>query len=184
VLSFVTVPRETSDVFRRAEVTSPLDVPLLPGPCDVYTDGSFLLATDLEVVPARGKLSLGLGVDQAIKVARNVWHSEESAGLLGGSLVLKHTIKIEIVNHKPQPVSVEVRERVPVPAENEEDVRVEVLESKPTWSVWEPPASEPPLKGGHVWRVKAQPKVKTELEVSYAVRIPAKLELVGGNRRD
>jgi len=183
-ISYVTVPRETSDVFRRADVVSPLDVPLLPGPCDVYTDGSFLLATDLEVVPPRGKVSLGLGVDQAIKVARNVWHSEQTAGLMGGSLVLKHVIKVELVSHKAHAVSVEVRERIPVPAENEEDVRVEVLETKPSWSAWEPPPSEPPLKGGHAWRVKLEPKAKVELEASYAVRIPAKLELVGGNRRD
>lgn len=183
-LSFVVVPRETSDVFRRVEIVSPLDVPLLPGPCDVYTDGSFLLATDLEMVPARGRLGIGLGVDQSIKVARNVWHTEQTAGLMGGSLVLKHQIKVELVSHKSEAVSVEVRERVPVPAENEEDVRVELADVKPMWSAWEPPPSEPSLKGGYAWKVRLEPAVKTELEASYVVRIPAKLELVGGNRRD
>ncbi|MBL9023817.1 MAG: mucoidy inhibitor MuiA family protein [Myxococcales bacterium] len=183
-LSFVAVPRETSDVFRRAEITSPLEVPLLPGPCDVYTDGSYLLATDVEVVAPHARVSLGLGVDQAIKIARNVWHAEQTAGLMGGSLVLKHHIKIDVVSHKAHPVSIEIRERVPVAAENEEDVRVEIADVKPPWVVWEPPASEPELKGGHAWRVRLEPSQKAELEASYTIRIPAKLELVGGNRRD
>ena len=183
-LSFVSVPRETSDVFRRAEVMSPLDVPLLPGPCDVYLDEAYLLATELEMVPPRAHLTLGLGVDQAIKIARNVWHAEQTAGLMGGSLVLRHQIRIELVSHKAQPVVVEVRERVPVPAENEDDIRVEVAEVKPPWIAWEPPPSEPPLRGGYAWKVHLEPAARAELEAVYSIRIPAKLELVGGNRRD
>ncbi|NUO52421.1 MAG: DUF4139 domain-containing protein [Polyangiaceae bacterium] len=183
-LSYVVVPRETTDVFRRVEMQSPLDVPLLAGPCDVYVDGAYLLASELEGVAAHGKLSLGLGVDQSIKVARNVWHAEQSAGLMGGSLVLKHQIKVELISHKPDAVTVEVRERVPIAAENEDDVKVEVTEVRPAWSTWEPPPPEPPLKGGYAWRVKLEPKAKLELEANYTVKIPAKLELVGGNRRD
>jgi hypothetical protein len=55
---------------------------------------------------------------------------------------------------------------------------------KPPWAPWEPAPSEPPLKGGYAWRLKLEPKAKVELEAVYTVRIPAKLELVGGNRRD
>lgn len=183
-LSYVVVPRESADVFRRVEMQSPLEIPLLAGPCDVYVDDAYLLASEIEGVAAHGKLSLGLGVDQSIKVARNVWHAEESAGILGGSLVLKHQIKIELVSHKPDAVTVEVRERVPIAAENEDDVKVEVVEVRPSWSAWEPAPPEPPLKGGYAWRVKLEPKAKLELEATYTVKIPAKLELVGGNRRD
>jgi hypothetical protein len=150
----------------------------------VYVDGAYLLASEIEGVAAHGKLSLGLGVDQSIKVARNVWHAEQSAGLMGGSLVLKHQIKVELISHKPDAVTVEVRERVPIAAENEDDVKVEITDVRPAWSTWEPTPPEPPLKGGHAWRVKLEPKAKLELEANYTVKIPAKLELVGGNRRD
>ncbi len=183
-LRFVVVPRETQDVFRVAELESPLEVPLLPGPCDVYVGGGYLLGIELRAVAPRGAFSVGLGVEQAIKVARNVWFQEEKAGLMGGSLVLRHQIRVELISHKAEAADVEVRERVPVAAESEEDLRVEVIETKPPWRPWEPPASEEPLRGGYAWRVRLEPKAKLELHATYAVKLPAKLELLGGNRRD
>jgi hypothetical protein len=180
----VAVPRETSEVFRLAEITSRLEAPLLPGPCDVYLGDAYFLAIDLPAVAPRGALSVGLGVDQAVKIARNVSFTGQSTGLMGGALALKHQIRIEVESHAAESIDLEVRERVPVAAEDEEDVKVEIGEVKPAWRTWEPPPIEAPLRGGYAWRVRLDPRQRAELSASYAVRIPSKLELVGGNRRD
>ncbi|HZO14432.1 MAG TPA: DUF4139 domain-containing protein, partial [Polyangiaceae bacterium] len=113
-LAFVTVPRESTDVFRLARLKNPLASPLLSGPIDVYVDDEFLVTSQVDFTAPGGELSLGLGVEQGIKVARNTRFREQSAGLMGGSLLLEHHIAIDIENHCARAVDIEVRERVPV----------------------------------------------------------------------
>jgi len=179
---YVVVPRETQDCFRLLALDNPLDAPVLEGPVDVYVDDEYLLTSEIDHTPARGAIELGLGVEQAIKVSRNTSFDERAAGLMRGSLDLRHEIRIELVSHLEQAAHVEVRERVPVPRERDEDVKVEILEVTPAWQPLE--QKEHPIEGGHVWNVDLPAKGRQELLVTYSVRIPAKHELAGGNRRE
>ena len=184
---YVVVPRESTDVFRTASVENPLEAPLLPGPIDVYLRGDFLLTTRLELTPARGRFTLGLGVEQAIKVARNTRYREESTGLMGGALLLHHHVSVDIRNNLPRPAPIEVRERIPVSQEADDDVEVKLAQASPSWEEWEQDKAspgEPELKGGHRWRVTVPAGGKQELRADYDVKISAKHELVGGNRRE
>lgn len=182
-LRHVVVPSESTDVFRRASGKNPLDVPLLAGPCDVYVDGEFLLTTDVETVGPRGELSIPMGVEQSIRVVRNTTFSEASEGLIGGTLALKHEVTIEVQNHLPRACELEVRERLPVPDEREENVRVELGPVKPAWSPMRPRGREREVKGAHAWMVELAKDARSVLQASYVVRLPSKYELEGGNRR-
>lgn len=181
---FVTVPREQSDVFRLATLQTPLASPLLRGPCDVYIGREFLLTTTVDGVPPGGTLRVGLGVEQRIKVARNTRFSEATQGLMGGTNALKHQIMIELVSHLSSPIEIEVRERIPSATERDEDIKIEVVAATPAWRPWEAPPGEPPVRGAFAWTVRLAPQGRTDLAAEYVVRIPSKLELVGGNRRD
>ena len=184
---YVVVPRESTDVFRTASVENPLEAPLLPGPIDVYLRGDFLLTSRLELTPPRGRFTLGLGVEQAIKVARNTRFREESAGLMGGALILHHQVTVELRNNLPRPAPIEVRERVPVTVENDDDVELKLGPVSPAWEEWtqdKVSPAEPELKGGRRWRVTVPAGGKQELRADYEVKISAKHELVGGNRRE
>jgi len=181
-LRHVVVPRESQDVFRFAEIPNPLDAPLLEGPADVYLGDDYLLTTDLHVTPPRGKLRLGLGVDSAVKASRNTSFVEQSAGLMGGSLTLRHAIDVELVNHRKEIADVEVRERIPILRKDEDDIKLEVGDVEPAWEPYE--QEEPRLDGGYRWRVRVEPGERRRLRASYSVKIAAKNELVGGNRRE
>jgi hypothetical protein len=182
---YVTVPRVTQDVFRIVRLHNPLAAPLLPGPADVYVAGKFALTTPIELTPIGGRLELGLGVEQAIKVARNVTYVEDSSGMFKRSLELRHTVHVEIANHLSAAATVEVRERVPVAAERAaEDIRVEIAERTPAWEDWQPKDQDPPLRGGHRWIVEVAAGATRELAVTWVVTIPTGHELVGGNRRE
>lgn len=184
---FVVVPRESTDVFRRVELMNPFDVPLLAGPCDVYTGSvawDYLLTTEIETVPPRGELHVGVGVEQSIRVVRNTRFAESSEGLIGGTSVLSHEIKIELENHLARPCTVEVRERIPVPLEKEEQIRVELGEVRPAWTPLRAHSRESEVRGAYAWRLELGPSARAELRANYTIRIPAKLELVSGNRRE
>ena len=180
---YLCVPRESQDVFRRVVMHSPLVGPVLAGPVDVYVAGDYLLTADLRHTPAAGRIKLGLGVEQAIKVARNVHFEENKAGLIGGALDLEHTVTITLANHLAAPARVEVRERIPVPADkHEDDIDVTVGDVTPEWEEWEP--DDRPLRGGRRWRVEVPVAGERTLEANWTVRIPKGNELVGGNRRE
>ncbi|HET6612241.1 MAG TPA: DUF4139 domain-containing protein, partial [Kofleriaceae bacterium] len=184
---YVTVPRESTDVFATADIDNPLDAPLLPGPVDVYLDGHFLLATRLDTTPARARFSLGLGVEQAIKVARNTRFSEESAGLMGGSLVLSHHLELDIRNNLGHPAPLEIRERIPVAEEKDDDVDVRVAKVSPAWEAWEQALDAPgevPLRGGYRWRITVAAGELAKVFADYEIKISAKHQLAGGNRRE
>lgn len=184
---YVVVPRESPDVFSTATLDNPLDAPLLPGPVDVYVNGDFLLATRIDVTPARGQLSLGLGVEQAIKVARNTTFAEETAGLMGGSLILRHSIALDVRNNLARPAPLEIRERIPVTREKDDEVEVRVAKVSPKWETWEQDLEEPgepPLRGGYRWRITVPAGGHEKLAASYEIKISAKHELHGGNRRE
>jgi hypothetical protein len=186
-LIYVVAPRESTDVFRVARIENPLEGPLIAGPIDVYLGGEFLLATRLGFTPPGGTLRFGLGVEQAVKVIRNSQFREDSAGLLGGSRELHHQFRVEAQNHLSRPIDLEVRERVPVIRDDEDDIKVELTAVSPEWEAYEPTEEElgnQNLRGGHRWRVSLDAGGKTELKAGYTIRISSKHELVGGNRRE
>ena len=179
---YLVVPRETTDVFRFVSFANPLDGPVLRGPADVYVDGRYLLTREMQVAAPRGELEFGLGVEEAIKVARNTRFEEKSAGLMSRSLELVHELTIEIANRLTADAQVEVRERIPVSRKDDDDVEVHEERVSPSWEPWSPKDRE--LRGGRRWLVRVSAGGESRLQATYVVRISAKKELVGGNRRE
>lgn len=187
---YVVVPRESRDVFRYVALADPLGEPLLSGPLDVYVGDRFSTSRAMPSTAAGERLELGLGVEEAIEVARNTAFEERTTGLMRGGLDLMHEVAVTLENHLAQPAELEVRERLPVPAEGEDDVEVEVAEVAPRWERWSPSAEsgEPALRGGYRWRFQLPPAgqagARKELSLRYIVHIAAKHALRGGNRRE
>ena len=186
-LRHVAVPREQPDAFRLATIANPLAGPLLPGPIDVYDRGRFLVTSAVAYAPPGAPVEIGLGVDPAVKLARNTEFHEEPAGMLRGALKLVHAIAIDVENLSGRAIDLEVRERVPVAPEGEDDVEIAIGKSEPPWERWTPDAAgprAPRLRGGHRWRLTVAAGHKRTLRASYELKLSSKLEVVGGNRRE
>ena len=106
--------------------------------------------------------------------------------MLGGTLNLKHAIRLELMNHMKRAADIEVRERIPVAVENDPDAKVTVKKSQPAWEEYKPDPGAPDagLIGGHRWRVTLGAGEKKLLEAEYVIQIASKNELMGGNRRE
>jgi hypothetical protein len=186
-LRHVAVPRQQADVFRIAVVGNPLAGPLLPGPIDVYDRGSFLVTSTIEHTPPGATVEIGLGVDAQVKLSRNTEFREETTGVLRGGLRLHHAIKIDVDNLSERAIELEVRERLPVVREGDDDVEVIPGRIEPAWERWTPDPGSPGerrLRGGYRWRLSVPAGQARALRAAYEVKIAGKLELVGGNRRE
>lgn len=181
---YVCVPSVEPRVYRTLQIKNATPHALLAGPVDVSTGEEFLMTTSLPAIPpGADQLRLGLGVEEAVKVARKTRYKESAGGFLGGSTVLPHEIEIELSNRLAVPAAVEVRERVPVAGFEEKDVKVEEASVTPPWEKVDVPLDGAIVPGLRRWRVTVAAGGKATLLAQFSIRIPADRMLVGGNRR-
>ncbi|WP_043405857.1 mucoidy inhibitor MuiA family protein [Archangium violaceum] len=181
---YVAVPREDSNVYRQAQVKNPLSAPMLPGPAEVYVGGEYVLSTTLPSVPPRGEFKLGLGVEQAIRCARNTRFTEVRSGeKIVATTELWHDILIDLVNNLDREIVCEVRERIPQPAPNAEVV-VEEGAVTPAWELYAQEERGRVLEGGRRWRLTVPANGTSKLSARYVVKMYANNEVNGGNRRE
>ncbi|HYH98593.1 mucoidy inhibitor MuiA family protein [Hyalangium sp.] len=181
---YVAVPREDTNVYRQAQVKNPLSAPMLTGPAEVYVGGEYVLSTTLPAVAPRGDFKLGLGVEQAIRCARNTKYREARTGTkIVATTELWHDLLIDLANNLDREIVCEVRERIPQPAE-EAEVVVEEGTVTPAWEPYTQEERTKPLEGGRRWRVTVPANSTMKLAAQYVVKLYANNELNGGNRRE
>lgn len=182
---YVCVPAVDPKVYRTLAIANGTMTALLAGPVEVSVGDEFLMTTSMPAIPPGANTErLGLGVEEAIKVARKTNFAETTGGFLGGSTVLKHDVDIEVNNRLASPAAIEVRERLPQVPLSEKDIKVEEAEIKPAWERVIGPIDGVVTEGLRRWRVTVPAGGRTTLTAQFLVRIPADKMLVGGNRRN
>ncbi|MDP1916622.1 MAG: DUF4139 domain-containing protein [Myxococcales bacterium] len=181
---YVCVPSVEPKVYRTLAIANSTSTALLSGPVEVSVGDEFLMTTTMPAIPPGANTErLGLGVEEAIKVARKTNFVETTGGFLGGSQVLKHELDLEVNNRLSTPAAIEIRERVPVAYPSEKDIKVEEAEVKPPWEKVEGVVDGVAISGMRRWRLTVPPGGRTTMTAQVLVRIPADKMLVGGNRR-
>ncbi|MFJ9825121.1 DUF4139 domain-containing protein [Streptomyces sp. NPDC101160] len=176
---YLCVPSVEPTVYATLVLSNASDQALLAGPVEVTVDDDFLLTAALPTLAPGGARRVGLGPAEGIRVVRRTHMNESAAGLRNNTTVLDHRLHVELANRLPRPVTVEVRERVPVTSEP--DVRIE---ERAGWAAPDDGAGpEQYAPGTRVWRVDLPAGGTTALEGGYEIRIPAGKALVDGNRR-
>ena len=181
--TFRVVPREAAEVYRESSFTNAQRGPLLPGPVEVYVEGALLTTSWLDRAHDSGSgVTLGLGVEERLRVSRNVRVLESSAGLLGGTTQIDHQVIIDVRSALGAPVRVEVVDRIPVT--DDKDVTVKLLSSNPERAAYDQAGRGAPIRGGLAWSLPVPAGGLSTIDWSYRVTLPAKSELQGGNRRE
>jgi len=180
-LAWRTVPVASPEVFREAILQNPFGYALLGGPVDVYLDGSLLTTTSIDRIDRGGRLTVGMGVDERIKVARNVRVAEEASGLLGGALTVTHNVDIELSSTIGGQADVTVLERVPVT--DDKAIEVKIVRVTPPADPYDQAGLGAPIRGGLAFHVTVDPAKKSRLEVVYRLQYANKLDIAGGSRR-
>ncbi|MFI5566971.1 DUF4139 domain-containing protein [Streptomyces sp. NPDC051740] len=176
---YICVPSVEQTVYTTLVLSNATDQALLAGPVEVTVNEEFLLTAALPTLAPGGVSRVGLGPAEAIGVTRRVNLHESTAGLRNNVTVLDHRVHVELANRLPVPVSVEVRERVPVTSDA--DIRIE---ERADWTAPEGGTGpERHAPGTRLWRIELPAGGTTALDGGYEIRIPAGKALTGGNRR-
>ncbi|MGW4686638.1 DUF4139 domain-containing protein [Streptomyces sp. NPDC004244] len=184
---YLCVPSVEQTVYATLVLSNATDQALLAGPVEVTVDDDYLLTAALPTLAPGGVCRVGLGAAEGVRVVRRTNLHESTAGLRNNITVLDHRVHVELANRLAKPVTVEVRERVPVTTEP--DVRIE---ERADWTAPDTgngtgagtgTGHEQHAPGTRVWRVDLPAGGTTALDGGYEIRIPAGKALVGGNRR-
>lgn len=178
------VPRSSNDVWRvcKVELKGP---PLPAGPLAVFEDGAFRVNAHLDGSGGAKPLDVNLGVDPDVRVvSRTAQVHQAEKGLVSQTSRVEHKIHVEIRSTRSKPAQVHVWDRLPVPEDNLKDVTVQLLEERPPSRRTHKDAFGNEVLGALEWTLTLMPGDTALIDWKYAIDLPAKSELEGGNRRE
>ncbi len=169
-LDYVTAPQLVEAAYRRAKVTNDSPYTLLPGPASLFAGDEFIGATELELTAPQGEIELYLGVDDRIKVERELKRREVDKKLLGDRRRLQYGYGIALENHLPVEAHITLHDQMPVPRHEEIKVRLESTDPKP---------AEQTELNLLKWVLVLKPGERRAVRFDFSVEHPRAMNLVG-----
>ena len=169
-LDYVAAPKLVEAAYRRARVTNDSPYALLPGPANLFAGDEFIGATKLELTPPQGEIELYLGVDDRIKVERELKRREVDRKLIGDRRRLQYGYEITLESHLAVEAHVTLHDQIPVSRHEAIKVRLESADPRPSAQ------SELNLLD---WDLVLKPGEKRAVRFDFSVEHPREMSLVG-----
>jgi uncharacterized protein (TIGR02231 family) len=128
-LDYLAVPVLAPEAYTRATVTNTSSLLLLPGPARVFHGPQFVGETSLDTVAAGEEFELQLGVDDQIRVERELRRRSTTKAMIGGTRTVDVAYEITVENHRAGQARVSVHDHIPVSSDG--DIKVRLREAKP-----------------------------------------------------
>jgi uncharacterized protein (TIGR02231 family) len=169
-LDYVTAPVTAPEAHLRATVTNTSAHTLLPGRAAVFTGGDFVGSTQLKTWAPGEEVELALGVDDRVRVEREVVGRKASKATLGSTRRREIEYRTSVANHTPGAARITVLDQVPV--SRDEDIQVREARIQPA------PAERTEL-GVLTWQFELAPGASAEVLVGVRVDLGKGVELLG-----
>jgi len=169
-LDHLAVPVLAPEAYLRATVTNGSSLLLLPGPARVFHDTQFVGETFLETVAAGEEFELQLGVDDQIRVERELRRRSTSKAVIGGTRTIDIAYEITVENHRPNKAQVSVHDHIPVSTDGE--IKVRSRETSPN------PVERNDL-GELSWELSLEGGQAATIRHRFTVEHPAQVTVVG-----
>ena len=169
---YLAIPRLAQYASLTAELKNPFVFPLPEGELNIFLDGRFVSTQKVDKpILAGDEMRLTLGRDETILVSSKLQKQfTERIGAFNKKVRKHYEYQAEIVNGKSRPITLLVREQVPVSAH--EEITVEI--TSPT-----PKEAEIGSDGIVTWTLTLAPGEKRQLSTIFAVSYPEDQEISG-----
>jgi uncharacterized protein (TIGR02231 family) len=169
-LDYIAAPKLAEEAYLRAKVTNQSPHTLLAGSVSVFHGDEFVGTTSIEPVAPGGEIELHLGVDDRVKVERELVKRDTDKTVLQRHRRTAVAYKITIENHLPDRARITVLDQFPV--SRHEDVKVRDTEAKPE------PKERTDLDVV-TWELDVDAGAKRELLLSFTLEHPKNERLAG-----
>jgi uncharacterized protein (TIGR02231 family) len=162
-LDHVVAPRTSTDVLTRAIVTNTTELTLLAGSAAVFRAEEFVGRTTLELIAPGEEFELQLGVEDRIRVDRELISRVVGKNMLGSTGRDRAGYRTTVTNLLPRPARVTVIDQIPVARHPDIKIRMDQVEPKP--AEWDE-------VGILRWRLEIPPFATAELHFTFTVEAP------------
>lgn len=169
-LDYLAVPALAAEAYLRATVTNTSSLVLLPGAAQVFYDGEYIGRTVLETVAPGEEFELQLGVDDRIRIERQLSRRKAGKAVLGGTRKLDVGYEITVANHRGLPARITLRDHIPLSRDGEVKVRLGDVDPK---------TDEVDELGELVWNLSLQAGAETKVRYAFTVEHPGRSALEG-----
>ncbi|MFI5587021.1 DUF4139 domain-containing protein [Amycolatopsis sp. NPDC051758] len=169
-LGYVTAPVLAEEAYLRATVVNTSEHALRPGRASVFHDAEFVGTTVLEPWAPGEELELALGVDDRIRVERELVRRTASKATLSGQKRREAEYRISVGNHGPRSAVVTVLDQAPV--SRDDTITVKDVRTSPD-------PVETSALGEFTWKLTLEPGETGVVTLSYRVDVAKGVELSG-----
>jgi uncharacterized protein (TIGR02231 family) len=172
-LDYLTVPKLATEAYLRATIRNTSPFTLLPGAANIFHGADFVGSTRLKTIVPNEEFEVQLGVDDRLKVERELTErATAKASLLGNNTRTVFAYRITLHNHLATPARVTVFDQVPV--SRNEEIKPKLQEATPA------PTEESDL---HIlkWELTLEPQAKQDLTFAFSVEHPRGWQIAGLN---
>ncbi|HEY9655842.1 MAG TPA: mucoidy inhibitor MuiA family protein, partial [Crinalium sp.] len=169
-LEHIAVPKLVSFAYLQAIVTNPADgVTLLPGQANIFRDNRFVGTTPLENVAPGQEFKLNLGIDEGLKITRDLIERKVEKQLIVGQRRITYACRLVVTNLREQEAMLKVSEQLPV--SRSEQIKVRLNRTSPQTQLGEMGLLE--------WSLQLEPNAKQELSYQFTVEHSPALTVTG-----
>lgn len=169
-LDYVATPKLVDATYRRARVVNDSPYTLLPGQVDLFAGDEFIGSTPLSLTAPQGEIELYLGVDDRVKVKRELKGYEVDRQFLGGRRRLHYAYAIELENLLASDVQLALHDQLPVSRHEEVRVRLDAADPRP---------AEQTELNELKWELRLAPAQKLVVRFEFTVEHPQDMVLSG-----
>jgi uncharacterized protein (TIGR02231 family) len=169
-LDYVSAPKITEATYRRAKVTNDSPYTLLPGKANLFIGEEFIGAAQIELTAPQGEVELFLGVDDRLKVERELKRRDVDKKIIGSRRRIVFGYEIKLENLLPSPAKVTLHDQLPVARHEDIKVRLETIDPKPT---------EQTDLNLLKWELALAPKEKRSVRYEFSVDYPQAMQVMG-----
>jgi uncharacterized protein (TIGR02231 family) len=167
---YIAVPRLVSFAYLQANVKNNANgVTLLPGKANIFRDNTFVGITQIENVAPGQEFTLNLGIDESLKIERDLVERQVDKKLIGNNRIITYGYQIVITNLQNQEANVKLTEQLPI--SRNEQIKVRLSRSNPQIQLGEMGILE--------WVFTLSPQGKREIYYQFIVEHPPQLTVVG-----
>lgn len=169
-IEFISIPKLVSFAYLQATVTNrAVGVTLLPGKANIFRENTFVGTTMLENIAPGQEFKLNLGIDEGLKIERELVEREVDKKFIGGQRRTTFGYRISITNLREQETTLRLTEQIPV--SRNEQIKVRLIKATPQ--------IQPGEMGVLEWVLALQPQAKREVSYQFTVEHPTDLNVTG-----
>jgi uncharacterized protein (TIGR02231 family) len=169
-LDYVTAPKIAAEAYLRARIKNSSAFVLLPGWANIFHDADFVGRTLLETIAPNEEFEAQLGVDDRVKVERELSGRTVDKTLIGNIRRTQFAYTITLTNLLAAPARVAVLDQLPV--SRHEAIKVKLQDAAPR-------PSEHNDLNILTWELELKPQEKRTLFFAFTVEHPRDMAVIG-----